>query len=394
MTDPRGMTPDSLGGSKSFDPRVVMGQLPGSAPGLPSDTTRRTGDTTAVAQDTTQVVRPRGPSIGERLSSVISPLKRALLVLDPIVLGFDNTESHQQGGTVGQAAWAYQLGFTQNPGLDTVAGVSSIETKRSDHNLTGRSGIRFTQDIRSTFNYSFRTGESRSGTQAPNGTVEQTMFWIGGKGQPKRYPFVDVSMDWSGLEKFPFLSRVAQSVSLSSALSNKVSEQWTNSRGDVRQREHIRQWNPFLGVNFTWKGNVDTQLRYGRSNRFTDNIVALTYSRTSEQTISGTVSYTIRTGFRIPVLWLSSLKLQNQTTFSLNTDYRATVAEQAQDRVHYVKQSGSQTAWSISPRMTYSFSNTVQGQGSVSMQRIKDTVTNSKSSTFEFGIQVNIAIRG
>jgi hypothetical protein len=121
-----------------------------------------------------------------------------------------------------------------------------------------------------------------------------------------------------------------------------------------------------------------------------------TKNRTNEQTITATVSYTIRTGFRLPLLWLSALKLQNQTTFSLNGDYRSTKAEHTTEAGSdvYAPDSGSQTAWSVQPRMTYSFSNTVQGQGYVQIQQTKQTVTGSKTRTFEFGIQVNIAIRG
>jgi cell surface protein SprA len=267
-------------------------------------------------------------------------------------------------------------------------------TRRKDQNLTGRSGVRFTQDIRSTFNYGRRWGESIQGT-SPSGNTEETMFWILGKKKPVRFPFVDVTMDWSGLEKIAFLSHVAQTVSLTSGISQKVTEAWQSQRSNVTQREHVRQWNPLLGVNFTWKGNIDSQVRYGVTNRFTDSPSGQTQRRSNENRVAATVSYTIRTGFRIPVMWLRSVRLQNQTTFSLNVDYSSTKQEQKRsDSDVFTLQPGSEMAWSLSPRMTYSFSNTVQGQGYVQLQQRKDAVTSSKSRVFEFGIQVNIAIRG
>jgi len=203
-------------------------------------------------------------------------------------------------------------------------------------------------------------------------------------------------MDWSGLEKIAFLGKVAQSVSLNSSLSQKVTEQWSNVRSDVRQRDHVRQFNPLLGITLTWKQNIDSQIRYGRTSRYTENIQARTKNRSSENRVAVTVSYSIRTGFRIPVLWLKSLRLQNQTTFSLNVDYSATKQEATQTPGSdvYTPTRGSEVAWSLSPRMTYSFSNTVQGQAYVQLQQRKDIVTTSKSRVFEFGIQVNIAIRG
>jgi hypothetical protein len=392
---PHGGMPDTLQSQGQPLPGRVSGGNLADIPIPGADSLFIQADTTGSARDTSgSAPRERVP-IKQRLASILSPIRRAVMVLDPVTLSFDNTAQHSQSGLVGQADLAYQLGFTQDPGLQFSPNASQTPAvRRKDKNFTGRSGIRFTSDIRSTFSYNYRTGENISSNQ-PTGTVEQTMFWIGGKGKPKQYPFVDVSMDWAGLEKFPFLSKVAQSVALSSALSNKLTEQWTGNRSDVRSREFIRQWNPFLGVTFTWKGNIDSQIRYGRTNRYSEQQGG-SRSRSSEQNITGTVSYTIRTGFRIPVLWLSSFKLDNQTTFSLNTDYRATKQETATANSpdEFAPGQGSQTAWSLSPRMTYSFSNTVQGQGYVQLQQTKQTVTGSTTRTFEFGIQVNIAIRG
>ncbi len=392
-----GMPPDTLHNS---DPRLPgRGQIPGQMPRFPADSTQQHGaDTTSVVQgDTTQQAPPKARvSLGERLGSVFNPIKQALLILDPITLSLDNTAQHSVGGTIGQASLAYQLGLSQDPKLPFDPTAAANPMRRKDQSFTGRSGIRFTPDIRTTLNYGYRTGENIQGT-IPSGTIEKTEFWLAGKkGSPTRFPFVDISADWGGLEKLPFLSRVAQSVALNSAVANKVTEQWSNRRAEIQQREHNRQWNPFLGVNFTWKGNIDSQVRYNTSSRFTEMVRTNTKNRTTEQTITATVSYTIRTGFRIPVLWLSTLKLQNQTTFSLNGDYRSTKAEHTTEAGSdvYTPDNGSQTAWSLQPRMTYSFSNTVQGQAYVQIQQTKQTVTGVKTRTFEFGIQVNIAIRG
>ncbi|MBK6767355.1 MAG: hypothetical protein IPG71_13980 [bacterium] len=50
--------------------------------------------------------------------------------------------------------------------------------------------------------------------------------------------------------------------------------------------------------------------------------------------------------------------------------------------------------WSVSPRLNYSFSNTVNGGAQLQYQQTKDKVSDRGSKLFEFGINVQIAIRG
>jgi hypothetical protein len=89
---------------------------------------------------------------------------------------------------------------------------------------------------------------------------------------------------------------------------------------------------------------------------------------------------------------MKSVRLQNQTTISINFDYTTSKTESETNDVFITQQ--QQTSWSLQPRMTYSFSNTVQGQAHVMLQQTKDELTEQKTRLFEFGIQVNIAIRG
>ena len=157
----------------------------------------------------------------------------------------------------------------------------------------------------------------------------------------------------------------------------------------------MRTWNPLLGANISWKAGFDSQLRFNSSQTFSNNISGGTQQRTTDKQITGTVSYSIRTGFRIPILFLKSFRLENQTTFSLNLDYHANKTESTDNNgstAFAVR--AAQTSYSISPRMSYTFSNTVQGQAYVQIQQQKNEVTEGISRLFEFGIQVNISIRG
>jgi cell surface protein SprA len=382
---PRGlpMPGDSLRGGPSH-----RGPLGSTAAG---DTTRARSDTSRARSDTTKSHREGGSSPLQLLGQVFRPIKKALTFIDPIALSYDNTAGHSQSATIGQASLPYQFGFTQNPGLRVDSGYGSIPTLRSDEKITARSGLRLTQDIRVAFNYSHDASENSS--QSRLGSVEQTTFWLGTK-KTTAFPFMDVSVDWSGLERIKFLSSVTKTISLSSALSNKMREGWANSRSNVQSREYTRNWNPLLRANVSWKGDIDSQIGFTSSSTYSNQLLQSTRSRSTDNRLTASVSYTIHTGFKLPLLIMRSVRLQNQTTFSLNVDYGKQTQDATQTGSDDYAPRAATSSWSVQPRMTYSFSNTVQGQGYVQFQQTKNDINQSKSRVFEFGIQVNIAIRG
>lgn len=357
------------------------------------------GDSASTEPDSLSAPPPRGSPFAA-FGKLFGPVKTGMLAIDPITLSYDNTAGHSQSGLVGQPGLDYQFGLSQSHGLSVASDTAgnplhqSSPLRQRGEEINARSGLRLTRDIRTTFIHRYSSSENISSSST--GSVEQSMFWLAGKGgSPTSFPFIDLTADWSGLERLAFLDGVTKSVSLTSSLSNKVRETWNNVKSNVQSRDYNRQWNPLLGVNVSWKRDIDSQVRYNTSQTFTEQVVSGTKSRQSDQQVTATVSYTIRTGFRLPLLFLSKLRLQNQTTFSVNVDYRS----QKQERTESANSdtyglTGATSSWSLQPRMSYSFSNTVQGQAYVQIQQTKNDITQSKSRLFEFGIQVNIAIRG
>ncbi|MCC6476933.1 cell surface protein SprA, partial [bacterium] len=391
----------NVGGDVSLDFKQIFGGGGGRPRGdreRPKPPKPKTGEG---EQDSTQTAEPDSLSPEEKkpgfsplrlFAHALSPVKRAFLVLDPIQLSYDNSNRHQVAAIKGQADLAYRLGFTQTPGVarfDSVTGTAQI-TESNDY--TARSGIRLSQNIRTTLNWNLRNSKSIANTS--NGSTDQTYFWLtDNKGIATALPFADVSMDWSGLEKLPFLSKATRSVSLNSGLSSKFKETWNDRASNVTQKDYSRQWNPLIGVNLTWLNDMDTQVRINASNGYTEALATNNRSRTSSQGANATVSYALRTGFRLPIPIIGAMRLENQTTFSLNVDYQNSKSENSTGGGAYVPQN-EQVQWSLQPLMNYSFSNTVQGQAKVQYQQTHNKQTDQKSSMFEFGISVQIAIRG
>lgn len=352
------------------------------------------GDSTAVESPPDSLAAPKAPraSIFANLKKAFVPLRVGLGMFDPIALSYDNNTGHSRGGTLGQAKLGYQFGFSQDPGLPLDTSVISVATIRKNQDFTARSGMRLTKDVRTGFNFSRRASENIS--QLATGSTEQSTLWLGKDSDMQRIPFPDLTMDWSGLEKISFVGRYARTLSLNSSVSQRMRQNWSGTSSNITTREYSRQWGPLLGINIGWKGSVDSQIRYNTSKSFSEGVQQGNRSRTTDSQITATVSYSLRTGFKLPLPFMRDLHLQNQTTFSLNGDYRKQQQESADRPTSPYALRGATSSWSVQPRVTYSFSSSVQGQAYVQVQQNKNEITQSKSRLFEFGINVNIAIRG
>ncbi len=350
-------------------------------------------DSGAVREDSVQTPKPRARSRGSLLDMLLNPVRRISRSVDPISLTYNQGRSHTQSATIGQADWGYQFGLTQTPNVDTVGGYTQVPALSKNEDFDLRSGFRIGSDIRVGLSHALRITSSIS--NASTGSRESTVFFMSSKGGDiTAIPFFDWTFDWSGLSSFILFRKVTESVSLNNALSNRVRESWQGSASQITGKSYTQQWNPLIGLNILWKYGVDSQIRYSSSSSFEDQVQTSTKRRSSEQQISLTVGYSIRTGFRIPIPFLNRFRLTNQTNISLAFDNRSSKSEYTPTSSGEFTVQSESSSWNLTPRLTYTFSNTVNGQIYMQMSTNDDKIPPRKSRSFEFGVQVNIAIRG
>ncbi len=150
------------------------------------------------------------------------------------------------------------------------------------------------------------------------------------KASHAEFPFADVTVDWSGFERIGFMSKATRAVSLNSGLSSKIKDDWQINSDNITTSTYNRQWSPLVGLNVTWLNDMDTQIRINAANSLTKSQSQGNTQRSSSRGANATVSYTMRTGFRLPILWFGAMRLQNQTTLSLNVDYQTNKQERSQ----------------------------------------------------------------
>lgn len=306
----------------------------------------------------------------------------------------NNMSNRNVGG--GQADWLYRLGFSNDPGLDTVAGYRRMDvlTQRDEHRFT--SGFEISKNLSvSSMEYQYTT--SRTVSQSENGTRQSSVFqYFAPNGiDVKKLPFVNYTLRWGGWEQIALVKDYASSIVLENGFRGSATEQWQRVNPDSAEKitsiEYEKSFQPLASMTISWKGGVGTTIRYNWSTQVSDQRVGKSKSRNTNGTLVLTASYTSNTGFAIPIWPFKNHRFRNTTTFSLNASGSNQKRESSANNGPF-SESSKTSAWSISPQIDYSFSTSVHGgfRYTYSYQSSKLSTNTSQ----ELGFNVNISLRG
>jgi hypothetical protein len=295
----------------------------------------------------------------------------------------------------------YQLGFTDDIGVgtDTTFGKLEVAPSLKNSEIIGANlTFDIIKNLSSSFKYNFSTDLTQN-NQLTTENKSSTFFYTGDDPENNQQEWYKLVPDWqfrlSGLEKiFPF-KRFANSVQLEHARSGKSTET-IRFDDDVETRTnwgYTNSYSPFLGLSITSKWGVTGNIRYTTSSNFT--YTATSGDNKSERSgFDVTLSYSKSTGFRIPLPFLNKKKLKNEMQFSL--------AVSRNNDVSYARRTGTGSdefieqnknkSLKFKPSMTYRFSQKVNGSMFFEYST-SETKRTGKFSYFEFGVNVNIAIR-
>ncbi len=336
------------------------------------------------------------PEAKKRVPTILDGAKFLFSRIGNIRFDYTLQNNLSQPTVSGQADWRYQLGFARSPRVDRVSGYTTPSTDARTDDYRMSSSLNLSNNIRLNLNYNYKNVNNSSATNT--GSTEQTKFFTLNRSQvtAKDFFILNWSFTWSGLERTPIFEHLAQSVSFDNAFDGKRSDYWTGTSDNVTRVEYSRVFNPLAGINITWKGGINSNIRYTLRQTLSDQLVSgIGKTYTTVTGLTASVSYSRQTGFRIPLpFWpFKNRRFSNQTNFSLSFNMNSSSTEGSVGEGGELQENSRQDSWSVSPRIDYTFSNTVTGGMHLETGVSKDKMT-GKSSYIEFGISVNIAIRG
>ena len=244
-------------------------------------------------------------------------------------------------------------------------------------------------------------------------------------------PMPGWQVSYSGMSKWPILNRLVQNATLRHGYSadystnyqqNPLSADTTRTFNlSGRQIEYTvpdyevgglrvnERYQPFIGVDLTWKGRFQTNIAWNRSNAYSvsTSTFAIGENKTSEVSFTGTFQ---QQGMRLPFL---RNRLNNRISFSLTVAH-ATISDKQYylrnalndsgpkgltlddilTNEQYVKRLTESSRLSVTPQINYQFSNRVSANFSLKYENFVSQDSRTPSSTTingGFNIRVSIA---
>lgn len=248
------------------------------------------------------------------------------------------------------------------------------------------------------------------------------------------FPMPNWSVNYSGLSNWPLVNRIAQSASLRHAYSADYSADYqTNlaaTTGDSTANFNFNQqtiefiqsdvqagairinerFQPLIGLDVTWKGRVQTNFAWNRSNTYSLSTANAEISENNTNEFSMTFSYQ-RQGLKLPFMRKA---LNNRISFSLtlsraqNEDLRYLLKRALQtaalDLDAYDPQNAlegdnvsiltASTRLSVNPQITYQFSNKVSANIFVKYDQLQSEDSRLPSTTnINGGFNIRVSIQ-
>ncbi|RMF60076.1 MAG: hypothetical protein D6743_15505, partial [Calditrichaeota bacterium] len=296
------------------------------------------------------------------------------------------------GLDAGKPSLAFQFGLSDTTGVGTVPDLASNDISFTDsktYNVGSGVALGRAVDIGLRFQHS----DQRSETTTITGSSSNTWLRLG----KFDMPFPEWNVRVTGLQKLPMFSKLFNSVSFSHSFNGQKDVTWNGTPDNEIQVNFITNFRPLGKLDLNFKNGFTGSVQVNRSQSLSRSLnVGIGARRTTKSDLSITANYSKRSGFRIPFWPFNKAELKNSIDFSFTFTASKDVVEQRRTQLSGEEKFEEQdrtTRVSFSPRLTYSFSNRVRGGafiefGTTNSKRV------GKTSIQEFGIDINISIRG
>ncbi len=320
------------------------------------------------------------------LVKILSGFGKIFGSIDPIRLEIRDVNNASNYGILAMPALGYQLGFTNNPGVDISPNLTSDRSQsQNQRTITVRSGFKITRQLSANLDYRYTNTKTVSTQNSQN--ISRSVLKIG-DGNP--LPIPNWTLRWTGLEKIGFLKKFIRSLSLDHSFTGQLDETYS---GDlITQTKLSRTFRPVIGANCEFVGGIRSNFKYGLSETLTEQTAyGNSIAKTVNSDLTLTVNYAKRGGIKIP--FLKGKKLDNNIDFSLTfsmtsqANLRKTTES---DKFQVITENNN---WSVKPGLTYSFTRTVRGGVSLEVGKRYNTRAGSTSFT-AFGINAVISLSG
>lgn len=151
---------------------------------------------------------------------------------------------------------------------------------------------------------------------------------------------------------------------------------------------------PQMNLDIVWKGNVSQNISFNNTDNESRQLTNVLVS--NSKTVSSTLSYSKRGGFRLPLWFLKKKQLDNEVRIAATFNYSKRLGytyfgqSTTSNEVRKEKTNDEQS-WSVEPRIDYSFTSRLTGGIFIKYENNKNFRTGT-TTRFLGGLTINISI--
>lgn len=304
--------------------------------------------------------------------------------LSPLSYEYSESMNKSVPGVLRRPSWKYRFGLTTDPAVLTGATTRNPSANESvSYNLG--SGFSFLGGIVTTVGY--KTSISRDVVKAFGDKLEKTST---------SWPTVTLRI--SKFKHFPLIKNqlnwFIDIFSPRTGFSRQISEDANLDRGFLTRRNETISRNPVLSLNlkllraFSVSGSYTVNKSTSETYSSTTGVLQ-TETRSTDKKIAITSQYKFSAPGGIALPLFGRLKFKSQVDIDVNIAFNSNLIETSSNGAPFVTTT-NKSFFSVSPRISYSFSQQIKGGLTGRWQDNTDTKFNKKSHTREIQIWTEI----
>ncbi|HNW59719.1 MAG TPA: cell surface protein SprA [bacterium] len=317
---------------------------------------------------------------------------------EPFSVTYNKRENLTTYGITRMPGMRFMLGLQDSLGvpMETSTGASSSSVNRNssstNDNVHVSSGFGISRNIKVTLNYDNTTSLNRSTTTTGQRSHSRLVY-----GDKLDMPFPQWSLRISGLEKLPLIKKYIQTVSLDHGYSGQFDQTYNfeNGKEVITKEDRSAKFSPLAGMSLSFKNGMTMSVRYTQSeNTSLSSGYSVGGTRTNVKDLSVSAQYRKQSNFRIPIpVWpFKNMRLKNSVNLQVTVSSSANTTRKSRARGDY-EITAETSKWLFKPDLQYSFSERVNGGAFLELGKTHNKLIGD-TSYYEFGINVNISIRG
>jgi len=330
--------------------------------------------------------------------------------IEPLSISINNTTNLTSNAIQGKVPLKYRFGLSDTHGLDHASEVG-LNTGVDDikKSLSIRSGIKFDSNTSMNISFSESISSNLNGYGIDIRSINRDYFAYG-EHLSDGLPFSNWSFRIGGLEKIKFISPYVKSLSIEHAFNGKQNVSWkfnetgigaidllqissfVSDNDDYTQFSRVsRNFTPLIGITTSFKNGISTNIRTNITHTLDEVPNGLTYI--SENSVLASLTYNFTKGIRVPLPFTErNIYLKNNINLTLNIDVSEKKEEGSKDKINFAEQNFVDS-WKTILRVTYALTDNVSGSLFYEY-RVNDTRLTGRRTDRDFGININVAIRG